>query len=61
MAFEHGTERLTCKGCGATHEAKWSRMPVRESSTIACLACDGVLFSGKGLRDYYQVRLAEGS
>lgn len=58
MAFEEGKELLTCKECGAAHLAKWSRMPVRERQVVPCQACDGRLYEGNTVRDYYEVVLA---
>lgn len=57
MAFEESSGRLTCPSCGAEHEAKWSRMPVRERATLRCQACRSVLYEGSTVRDYYQVTL----
>lgn len=58
MAFETGTEELTCPSCGARHLVRWSRMPVREQTTIRCIACKAVAYQAKTVRDYYDVRLA---
>lgn len=59
MAFEEGTEILTCPNCKARHSAKWSRMPVREMQTIRCDACRGILHSRSSVRDYYEVNLID--
>ena len=57
MAFEYGKATLTCSTCGAVHETKWSRMPVRELQTVPCSRCKGVLYQENGLRDHYEVKL----
>lgn len=57
MAFEEGTEELACRACGAVHKLRWSRCIVRERSTVNCIKCEGIVYEGKGLRDYYSVRL----
>jgi predicted Zn finger-like uncharacterized protein len=57
MAFEERTEELVCPTCGAKHRVRWSRMPVRERSTVECLSCTGLLFAGNTVKDYYQVDL----
>lgn len=57
MAFEEGTEELTCPACGAKHTAQWSRMPVRERTVLKCKACGGILYEGKRHRLYDEPRL----
>jgi hypothetical protein len=59
MAFEEGTDRLVCPACGAAHVAKWSRIPVREWQTIRCESCQGILFYGRAVRDYFEVYLEQ--
>ena len=58
MAFETGTDELVCPICRASHVAKWSRMPVREHTTIRCQSCGGIAHQSKTVRDYYDVMLA---
>lgn len=58
MAFEEGTQELTCAACGAVHKARWSRMPVRERARVPCEKCRGTLYEGNTVRDYFEVRLA---
>lgn len=55
MAFEEGSEMLTCPACGAMYMARWSRMPVRDYQKIDCKPCGGVLVQGKSVRDYFAV------
>lgn len=57
MAFEQGTERLTCPACAVQHNAKWSRMPVRDRTVIKCQACGDTLYEGNTVRDYDEVKL----
>lgn len=57
MAFQEGTETITCPHCGAKHEARWYRLPVRDRYSIKCQGCGGILAEGKGLRDYLSVRM----
>lgn len=57
MAFQEGTNILTCPHCGARHEAEWHRLPVREPYSLRCKRCTGTLASGKGIKDYMSVRL----
>lgn len=57
MAFQEGTDRLTCPHCGAEHEAFWHRLPVRERFDLHCEKCRQTLASGKGVKDYLTVRL----
>lgn len=59
MAFEVRTEQMVCRSCGAGHNLKWSRMPVRERATVKCKGCDSVLFAGNTVRDYYEVNLID--
>jgi NMD protein affecting ribosome stability and mRNA decay len=59
MAFEEGTETLVCAHCGASHKAKWYRLPVREEYSIHCQACRKTLKEGKGVRDYFDVKLTK--
>ena len=61
MAFEEGTARLACKGCGAIHLAKWSRMPVRERQTVRCRSCNHIISQGSSVRDYFEINLADPS
>lgn len=56
MAFEEGTEKITCPDCGMLHKAKWYRLPVREPIKVHCKACDAVMRSAKTVRDYYDVQ-----
>lgn len=60
MAFQEGTETLTCPDCGAKHTARWSRMPFRESQKVRCRACPGLIVNGKLVHDYYDVTLTSG-
>ena len=57
MAFEVRTVSLVCPGCSAKHIAKWSRIPVREYQTVVCQACGGILYAGKSVLDYFEVKL----
>lgn len=59
MAFEDGTSRKECPECGAWHELKWSRMPVREWATVRCQVCAAFVVNGKTLHDYHQVTLLD--
>jgi ribosomal protein S27E len=59
MAFQEGTETLICQHCGACHKAKWYRLPVREQYLIRCKACGETLTEGKGVIDYFDVKLME--
>lgn len=58
MAFESGTDRLTCPECGAKHNAKWERIPVREWQVHRCQKCDGVLLKRSSVKDYVSVTFA---
>ena len=59
MAFEEGTEQMTCPSCDALHQVRWSRMPVRDLMSVECAACGAVMYRGKTVRDYFEVRPAE--
>lgn len=61
MAFEEGTQELTCPECAAQHRLRWYRMPVRERMTIPCRSCGGILFAGNSTHEYYEVRLIDSS
>lgn len=60
MAFETGTDRLTCPDCGAEHDAEWHRMPVRERQIHRCQVCFVAMFSGNTVKDYVRVTLTSG-
>lgn len=57
MAFETGTDRLTCPECGAQHDAKWHRMPFKEHQVQLCHACSTPLIQGNSVKDYVRVVL----
>ena len=57
MAFEEHTEQQACPECGALHELRSFRIPVREYVKVQCLACKGTILSGKSVRDYDQPQL----
>jgi transposase-like protein len=57
MAFQVGTATLNCPHCGASHKARWHRLPVREAYSIKCRACEDTLAEGKGTTDYFDVQL----
>ena len=57
MAFEEGTEHLTCTGCGAGHVSKWSRAPVRDHVLLKCQRCGMTLIDRKSVRDYNELTL----
>ena len=59
MAFEDKPCEMTCKACGAQHKMRWYRIPLRERTTVNCMACGGILFQGNANRDFYDVRLAD--
>ena len=59
MAFEEGTERITCKTCETQHKVRWSRLPVRETERLWCLQCEGILYEGKTTREYGMPQLDE--
>ena len=59
MAFQQGTDTLTCPHCGARHKARWDRLPVREEYSIRCKSCRSVLTEGKSNKDYFAVELTE--
>ena len=52
MAFEHGTDNLTCKACGAEHSVPWDRIPFREQATIRCKVCREIMLQANTVRDY---------
>ena len=52
MAFQEGKSEMTCAGCKAKHTVGWSRMPVRETYTLSCRKCGGILAQGKSVFDY---------
>jgi len=58
VAFEEGVQEAVCFSCGAVHDLRWSRMPVREEACVRCLACRTILVRANTVRDYYEVRLA---
>lgn len=57
MAFETGTDRLTCPSCGAQHDADWHRMPVKEHQICRCHLCFAALVQGRSVKDYVRVTL----
>lgn len=57
MAFEEGREVMVCPACSACHDARWSRMPVKEPMKVRCQACGSVMYDAKSHRDYHEVRL----
>lgn len=57
MAFQEGTSNFTCGACGAEHIAEWYRLPCREEQKLHCKACKGILFNGKAVHEYTNVRL----
>jgi hypothetical protein len=57
MAFQEGNGQIVCRACSAVHDVRWSRMPVREHTTITCLACRDVAYEGVTHRDFFNVRL----
>ena len=54
MAFEEGIDEMTCSKCGQRHKVKWSRMPVKDRSTVRCQKCSTVMYDRESVRDYYQ-------
>ena len=58
MAFEEGKTRFTCPTCKAELEAKWSRLPVRERTTVQCIVCGATVLDEKSTHDYDEVHLA---
>lgn len=59
MAFQSGTDRLACPDCGAPHDARWERIPVRDWQLLRCQNCHGVLVQGNSVKDYVSVTLAK--
>jgi predicted RNA-binding Zn-ribbon protein involved in translation (DUF1610 family) len=59
MAFQQGTQRMTCPECGAEHDVPWDRIPLREPFHLTCRACGGVLAKGKGIQDFGTPRLVK--
>lgn len=57
MAFETGTDRLTCSECGAKHDADWHRMPFKEHQIHRCHVCFAPLVQGASVKDYVRVTL----
>jgi transcription elongation factor Elf1 len=57
MAFEEGEAQFECPACNALHTAKWSRMIVREQSTLRCQACNEIMYQGNSARDFYGLAL----
>ena len=58
MAFQEGNGQITCRACGAVHDVRWSRMPVRERTVIQCLVCRDIAYEGTTHRDFISVRVA---
>ena len=58
MAFQEGTETLTCPHCGTHHKASWHRLPVRDEQLVRCKACRKPMLHGKSVKDYFDVELA---
>ncbi|TNE41651.1 MAG: hypothetical protein EP321_03215 [Sphingomonadales bacterium] len=54
MAFEEGVHEMTCPKCGQRHRVKWSRLPVRDRSTVHCQRCHTVMYNRESVRDYGQ-------
>ena len=52
MAFQEGTEEITCPHCGTVHSVSWFRMPVRERHRLTCQTCGKVMKEGKGVLEY---------
>ena len=52
MAFQQGTDTLTCPTCNARHLARWERIPFREEYLLNCIPCGAVLARGKAVKDY---------
>lgn len=59
MAFQEGNDQIVCRACGAVHDARWSRMPLREHTTIRCLACREIAYQGTTIRDFFDLTLAQ--
>ena len=59
MAFREGSSNFTCRACDAEHIAQWYRLPAKDEQKIHCKACKGILFNGKGVHEYTDVRLVQ--
>lgn len=57
MAFEEGSDAMTCPSCGSRHRAKWYRLPLREPFMVQCQRCPSVMRRGKSWKDYEEVTL----
>ena len=57
--WDKGTNRFTCKQCGAVYECTYQHLPSRERGTFECEDCGAVVHSWNGSLDYEDWKLVE--